>query len=416
MVGLTAFADTKLTLSEWMRTRYSDPVARVLHPFAGRYTVQSCAPCVIVDPTLRRVTVDPALARQLTTQEDLALWVIAARNLLLIRGVVGSRATNLTLRWWELAWVLAHAAASYHLPRRTCAAMFSPQGTLLDRVLSLQWNSVFGTDAPRALLERIPRAVRGYHTWMNLGDQLLPWLQPPGDHVPLLSDTTLSEFGIDEPTDRGSGPRWLPVPPVDRAEFRWALDSLTSEERDKNWPTLPSTAAMTALRTFAEAPDVQRYTYRLGHLGRREVIRYALGIPTPFGRVPDPEQRESPWAVYLDVSGSMRAYASIAWAVMRSLPEGSTLHVFSGFVADADPTASKVLSDGLTSYNAVADHILATGATDVIVVTDDQDSLSKDRLDKLKDVNLTVVCIGDGVKPPRTFSDAASTRIDLPSS
>jgi hypothetical protein len=294
--------------------------------------------------------------------------------------------------------------------------MFSPTGSLLDRVLSLQWNSVLETDAPQALLRKIPQAVHSYHAWMNLGEQLKAWLEPPATgHIPLLAEPTVAEFTLDDmPSGRSPGLRWYPVPRVDRPQFRWALDTLTAHERDHVWPKLPSTSALDALKSFAETLDTHTVVYRIGHMGRREVVRHALGIPTVFGRLEVPDTTYDTWSVYLDVSGSMRPYAAIAWSLMQTFPEGSKLYVFSGVVAESDPFATKVLSDGLTSYDAVAQHIVETKAQRVVVVSDDQDSMSHAHMARMEDVYIVSVCIGSDVKRPRTFSDAANERIDLP--
>ena len=129
----------------------------------------------------------------------------------------------------------------------------------------------------------------------------------------------------------------------------------------------------------------------------------------------EPETEHRPWSVYVDVSGSMTVYTSVAWGFLRSLPPGSKAYAFSGVVVDADIHSDRVQSNGYTNYVAVAEHILAREVRNVLVVSDDTEPLPPKLVKALRDhCDLVYVSVRDGVKPESTLSDAACAHIILP--
>ncbi len=385
---------------------FSGDIDIVCHEYTGNFYVEPTKALVVVNPTTKCVVMDPHLVRLCDTPEDVALWIVAARNLLIIRAIVGSQATSSTLQWWETAWVMAQAAAAYNLPRRVPALLFSPQGSLMERVLSLQWTSIQDLGLPHT--DKIPVAFPSYNSWMSLGRKLERWLQPLQTEAMLLEDT--DDLNLEKCDDDQALPGMTmeAIPKTYRKEVRWALDSLNTQDR-KAYHNLPVSAILDGILSFRDDLEKHRQITKFGHIGRREAVRWAIGIPDFYGKVYVPEEERKPWNVYIDVSGSMKAYASLAWSIVRTLPEGSKLFAFSRTVVEVDPDASKVMTDGGTSYEAVADHIIETAPSRVLVISDDTDRIPMKKLRWIKEnVELTYVNTRSGFLPHHTFSDAAA--------
>lgn len=374
----------------------------MVYPYADRITVASTPGIVLVDPYTRRVTVDPTLDIHVTSDDDYALWIIAARNLLLIRSVVGSRATTTTMKWWEIAWCLAHAASSYSLPRNTPAKVFSPDGTLLDRVLSLQWHRIPELNIPHT--GRIPSAFQSYIEWMDLGEMLM--LEPPQASVQscLLSS---SPSDIQAPTIV-SGLTYIDVPRVDMQHVQWALSSLRGH--DKYWPTLPSETVIKSMVSVQNTSE--NYEYVLGHVGKREAYRWSHDIPTFYGRrlLPEPQ---APWVVYADVSGSMSMYVAMMWSILQSY-NVETLYVFSSEIHQIDAHCLSVPTTGTTDYDVVLQHIVDHAYENVIIFSDETEYVDT-RLAKLvQDVNIVYFQFPtDKPKTSRSLRNVASDVIVL---
>lgn len=413
-----SFATSGLDINAWMTLPVTPALSGVLEPFRGRYEIRETESYVTIDPNSRRVSIDPMVVGGLHAPEDVALWVVGARNLLLVRSVIGSLAHDPTLMWWEAAFAFYHAAKAYSLPRRSLTTVFSPEGPLLERVISLHWDRVLEITAPpRALLLYIPEAIEDYDAWMRLGEKLLPWLKPPGGSAPLLDEFTHGTCSIDRPPKANGKRVEVPVPDVDRADVRWALASLTDvDHRQRPFMRMPNHDIVRFLLTLPEHVDQDRFSMRLGHIGRREAVRTAFGIPTPYGRVHETDTA-SPvkGALYLDVSGSMSPYAAAAMTLARSLPV-ARIFVFSEFVEEVEEGFTHVPTNYCTDYNAVGDHILANEFTDVIIVSDDTEEVREGLVEMLQCLNITYVNLREpdtAYTPHPTLSDAATTRYDF---
>ncbi len=395
-----------MTPSALNQVIFTDPVDRVCHEYTGHFDVEPCPALVLVNPTTKTVVMDPHLVRLCESPEDVALWIVAARNLLLVRTVLGSRAKSPGLQWWEMGWVLAQAAVAYNLPRTVPAQLFSPRGSLIERVLSLQWNSIADLGIPGT--DRIPAAFPSYTSWMDLGRRLERYLQPMQMPMMLLEDTADMDLDMSEDETTMPGMYMESIPKTYRMEVRWAIDSLSKKDR-KAYSNVPVSAILDGILSLRDDLERQRQVTKFGHIGRREAVRWAIGIPEYYGRIYVPEEELKPWNVYIDVSGSMKAYASLAWSIVRTLPAGSKLFAFSGVVVEADPDATKVQTDGMTSYEAVADHIMETAPARVLVISDDTDKITPKKLAWIRDnVELSYVNTRSSSRPRYTFTDAAT--------
>lgn len=385
--------------------------------FHRRYEVGTVPEIVRVDVHGRRIHIDAVLASLATVPNDLALWVVASRNLVCVRTFF-TPVTEPILQWWQVAWVLAHAANSYNFPRTTTAAMF-PDTDVLGCVLSLSWSKLLLLPVPASikwLLQTIPKAAESYTSWMVLGERLLPYLSPPAMPLPFASETpgaaTTEDIGD---VDDDNGLSWVRIPDVTATDIRWAIDALSEWEREHVFPVIPAPKMLDALANVIHEIDDLVPVSRYGHIGRREVVRHAFGVPVFSGVRMEPETEHRPWSVYVDVSTSMTAYTSVAWGFLRSLPSGSKAYAFSGVVVEADIHSDRVQSNGYTNYVAVAEHILANDIRNIIVVSDDTEPLPPKLVKALREhCDIVYVSVRDGVKPESTLSDAACSHIILP--
>lgn len=406
--------DSSTALNAAMNAPMLPELSGILYRYRGRYEITATPDVVSVDVIGRRVVVDPMLAAHIQTPGDMALWVVAARNLLLLRALTQPQAATPAMSLWQTAFALAHAASTYSLPRLTPGVVF-PRDTLLGCVLSLDWKSLLTLQVPgwkKPFIQQIPNAAMSYTSWMRLGEILLRDEDEDNDSghgLPqVLFGAEVSKDADEHPNDLGL--YWQKLPDTDSPHLRWALDTLTEKERDV-YPTLPYTRVLNNLLGFANT-DVTTPVSVFGHLGRREVTRHALGIPTFYGIQQQPQVEDRRVNVYVDVSGSMSAYASSTYALIRSLPEATKAYAFSGVVVDFDPSSGGVHTNFTTCYDAVAEHVLASGCSHAVVVTDDDDSLSETNLKLLRErVDIVCVCVRAGVKRSRCFSDAATTTI-----
>lgn len=400
-----------------MRAFVPQEVAAVVSPFAGRYTVSQNTNLCTVYPTSRRVVFDPSLAQYLLKPEDVALWVIAARNLLFVRSVLGSVSATKNQRMWEVAWTLAWAAKAYNLPFDSCRKFFNKDDpSIIRRVLTLAW-----LDGPMdSFAVALRGAVNNYHDWMKLGSSLGVDTWDPVGHDMLLG-ADADSFTL-PPEERVAHTLYkLPIPRIDTDEVLWALSSMPKSLVD-SYRNIPDAATITA---FLNIPTQSTYLdsyLQIGHIGRREAVFIGAGIYQPYGRVHGNDDRVVPtYRVYMDVSRSVAAYTSLAWSMLRSLPGNAELFVFSGSVYAARPDDDFVYTDHSTDYDALATHILANPVDHAIIVSDDGDSLDPTLGDAVRAAtSVLYVHIPSAVdavfQPDCTFRSIASHVIDLPSS
>jgi hypothetical protein len=145
---------------------------------------------------------------------------------------------------------------------------------------------------------------------------------------------------------------------------------------------------------------------------RRDVMRMGMGeMPIMWDHPEYLEQNEL--VVYTDVSGSMNNWYSVALYLTKQLREfGCEAYQFSTIVCKPVPGRDDNVfwGTGGTHFNAVADHIKEKGFKAVIVITDNQDTMSDDRIEFLREnvPELYAVFLQDKDRPgnfdPKTYN------------
>lgn len=383
-----------------MRGIVSPEVAQVLQPFHGRYSSCPTKHVVELNPTTRRILVDPVLLE--FQAQDIALWIIAARNRFLVRSVIGSLAVTPGEVAWESAWCLAWAAITYKLPTISCSTVYSPTAPdIIERVLSLSWKQF----SDHRVLHKMPECVKDYRKWMALYREL-PSLS--GSGIKPIGGEATSHMDLPATENLGNDVLRVAVPNVERQEILWALNSTTEEERDR-WHNMPNPNRLASLASLG-SEFTENTTLQLGHIGKREAMYYAAGIYTPYGRVREVAETAT-WAVYVDVSASMTAYASAAWSLVKSID--AKFYVFSGVVREAEPDADSVETDNSTDYTVLVEHIREHKHKHVVILSDDGDSLTEDELDFLSSIEVKYLRFVAPQKKQLTLSSLDCVRIDL---
>lgn len=122
----------------------------------------------------------------------------------------------------------------------------------------------------------------------------------------------------------------------------------------------------------------------LERIHRRDMFWLAAGYDQTIWTFDLPVAKKS-LKLYMDVSGSMRSFFYVMMLIHRHLSEWVDGHYqFSGSVVEVDPREPYLFSTGSTSYQAVADHILQEGSEEVIVLTDNTDTIDSETLALLK--------------------------------
>jgi hypothetical protein len=144
---------------------------------------------------------------------------------------------------------------------------------------------------------------------------------------------------------------------------------------------------------------------------RRDVMRMGMGdMPVMWDTPQYLEQNEL--VVYTDVSSSMNEWYSVALYLSNQLKEfGCEMYQFSTIVTKPIPGRDDnvFLGTGGTHFPVVAEHIVDNGFQAVVVITDNQDSLSVEWIEKMKEIEeLYVVFLQDEMRPwnydPETYA------------
>ena len=136
---------------------------------------------------------------------------------------------------------------------------------------------------------------------------------------------------------------------------------------------------------------------------RRDMMHLGMGhMPVMWDHPQYIEQQEL--VVYTDVSGSMNNWYSVALYLTKQLREfGCEAYQFSTVVCKPVPGRDDNLfwGTGGTHFDSVADHIKLKGFKSVIIITDNCDSLSEERVAFLRDEipELYLVVLEDGSRP-----------------
>jgi hypothetical protein len=136
---------------------------------------------------------------------------------------------------------------------------------------------------------------------------------------------------------------------------------------------------------------------------RRDMMQLGMGyIPPMWDHNQYLEQHEL--VVYTDVSGSMYNWYSVALYLTKQLREfGCESYQFSTVVCKPVPGRDDNIfwGTGGTHFNTVVDHIQENGFKSVIIITDNCDSLSKDRMAFLQEQvpEIYLVFLVDGRRP-----------------
>jgi len=119
-------------------------------------------------------------------------------------------------------------------------------------------------------------------------------------------------------------------------------------------------------------------------LHRRDMFWLAAGYDQTIWTIDLPVAKKA-LKLYMDVSGSMWTFLEVMMLIHRHLAEWVDEHFhFSTSIVLVDPTQNLIFSTGGTSYQAVAEHILQEGHEEVIVLTDNTDSISSAARAQLK--------------------------------
>jgi hypothetical protein len=119
-------------------------------------------------------------------------------------------------------------------------------------------------------------------------------------------------------------------------------------------------------------------------LHRRDMFLVAAGYDLTLWTVDLPVTKQK-LKLYIDVSGSMWSFLHVIMLIHRHLKEFVDEHLqFSDVVVSVDPDENYIYGTGGTCYMAVAEHMISSGCTEAIVLTDNTDSLSAAMISKLK--------------------------------
>jgi hypothetical protein len=120
------------------------------------------------------------------------------------------------------------------------------------------------------------------------------------------------------------------------------------------------------------------------HIHRRDSFLVASGFdPVVWTR--DISVSKKALHLYVDVSGSMWSFQRVVMLIHRHLSEFVDAHFqFSTVVVRVNPEENRIYSTGGTSYSIVAEHILREGYREVIVLTDNTETIPAVQRAKLK--------------------------------
>jgi len=167
--------------------------------------------------------------------------------------------------------------------------------------------------------------------------------------------------------------------PSDCLDLLQSLDFLQKLE-----DVVSSNLASDIISTFGQDPVLIGKTGSLQALHRRDVFYLAADVD-PLSWTVELPMVQRKLKLYFDVSGSMSDVFPVVFFVHRYLSDYVDEHFqFSTEVVSVDPSDTFIRTTGGTCYDSVARHILDNGYHDVIVVTDNTDSISPDLRKELK--------------------------------
>lgn len=433
-----------MTPKELNSLRFSSKYSSVARRFQGRFDVRPYPDYFTVDLASSRITVDKTLASLFTIEDDVVLWILAARSMILLRSVVGSRATTHFLRLWEFGWVMKYAADHHKLPTKVLNSIFNSNGTVLERLLSLDWVGI--RDLSPEIWARMQKAYPSYNDWMDLGESLQPQSKGKGKNKQkdAPSDPDTQETGkaetskVDEddnlprcpnllPAEKGSecpaskehagSVYWQAVPKTGREDVQWVLATSLASESDPYTIHVPNTQVMSGLKRLRLHDDPDYEIQRFGQIGKREIVKFAIGAPNYFGTKVEPRMTEEfiPWKVYVDVSGSMVYYLPLVWPIVASLPEGTIVQAFSGILAPTAIDVDRVKTNGYTDYDIVARDILQGPSVPILVFSDSDACIRPSLLQQLTEygADITYIDVREPPIPLGGFKDVATTYINI---
>lgn len=149
---------------------------------------------------------------------------------------------------------------------------------------------------------------------------------------------------------------------------------------------------------------------------RKDMFLVAAGYDLTLWTIDLPVTKHT-LKLYIDVSGSMLSFLHVIMLIHRHLKEFVDEHLqFSDVVVSVEPDLDYVFSTGGTSYTSVAEHMLSSGCTEAIVLTDNTDSISKALISKLKKqlTHLYLIQTEEGGKQ-NGFNALATRVITIPS-
>lgn len=162
-------------------------------------------------------------------------------------------------------------------------------------------------------------------------------------------------------------------------------------------------------------PFYEGKTATFERIHRRDAFLVAAGFDPVMWTIDIPVAKKA-LQLYIDVSGSMWSFLHVIMLIHRHLSEFVDSHFqFSTTVVRVDPGENRIYSTGGTSYQVVGEHILREGYREVIVLTDNTETISaavRKKLKKQLDLLYLIQTQDSGKK--NGFQELATKTITIP--